>query len=143
MAIAVLAMIGLFVSGYLALFSFGFLGALQCGIGGCMVVQTSAYAWFPPRTVSNFGIPVPLMGIVAYTILLVLAIVGLQPGYVRSRAVAVGLLAMAGIGVLFSAWLTYLEAAVIRAWCQWCVVSAILVTIIFLFSVAGLREARR
>jgi len=44
--------------------------------------------------------------------------------------------------VLFSAWLTYLELGVIHAICIWCVTSAVIVTLIFLVSVADLREAR-
>jgi uncharacterized membrane protein len=31
---------------------------------------------------------------------------------------------------------------VIHAWCQWCVVSAILIVLIFLLSIPGLRRAR-
>jgi uncharacterized membrane protein len=41
---------------------------------------------------------------------------------------------MSGFGVLFSAWLTYLELFVIRAICQWCVVSAVIVVAIFVVS---------
>jgi uncharacterized membrane protein len=143
MAIAVLALIGLFISGYLTLFNYGFLGVVQCGVGGCMVVQSSAYAWFPPRTVSDFGVPLAAMGIVAYTTLLALAIIGVQPRYVAARWVATAIFGIAAVGLAFSAWLTYLEAAVINAWCQWCVVSAILVTLIFLLSIPGFRAVRR
>jgi uncharacterized membrane protein len=107
------------------------------------VVQSSAYAWFPPRTVSDFGIPVAAMGIVAYTTLLALAIIGVQPRHLEARWVANSIFIVAAVGVVFSAWLTYLEAAVINAWCQWCVVSAILITIIFLLSIPGFRAVRR
>jgi uncharacterized membrane protein len=143
MAIAVLALIGLFISGYLSLYNYGFLGVVQCGVGGCMVVQSSAYAWFPPRTVSDFGVPVAALGIVAYTALLSLAIIGVQPRHVAARWVASSIFVVAAVGVIFSGWLTYLEAAVINAWCQWCVVSAILIAMIFLLSIPGFRAARR
>lgn len=143
MAIAVVALVGLFVSGYLSLYNYGLLGVIQCGVGGCMVVQSSAYAWFPPRTISDVGIPVATMGIVAYATLLAIAILGVQPRFITARWVAMALFGLSAVGVAFSAWLTYLEAAVINAWCQWCVVSAILVTIIFLLSIPGFRAARR
>ncbi|NIR45309.1 MAG: hypothetical protein GWM93_13890, partial [Gemmatimonadetes bacterium] len=39
--------------------------------------------------------------------------------------------------------LTYLEAAVIEAWCRWCLVSAGIITAIFVTSLLGLREWRR
>jgi uncharacterized membrane protein len=45
------------------------------------------------------------------------------------------LLAGSGVGVTFSAYLTYVEAFVINAWCQWCVISAVLITLIFLASI--------
>jgi uncharacterized membrane protein len=56
--------------------------------------------------------------------------------------VPLGIFGIAAVGVAFSGWLTYLEALVIHAWCQWCVVSAILITLIFLLSLPGLRAAR-
>ncbi len=142
MSIAVLALVGLFVSGYLSLYNYGLLGVIQCGIGGCLVVQSSAYAWFPPRTISDVGIPVAMLGIFAYATLFAIAIAGVQPRLVRARWVATSLFVLSAIGVAFSAWLTYLEAAVINAWCQWCVVSAIIITLIFLLSIPGFRAAR-
>jgi uncharacterized membrane protein len=72
----------------------------------------------------------------------VIAVLGIQPRWVRARWVALALFGLSGVGVVFSAWLTYLEAFVIHAWCQWCVISAILITLIFLLSLPGLRQAR-
>ena len=41
---------------------------------------------------------------------------------------------------MFSLWLTYLELFVIHAICQWCVISAILATILFVLSWLDFRE---
>jgi uncharacterized membrane protein len=48
----------------------------------------------------------------------------------------------AAVGVLFSAWLTYLELGVIHAICIWCVTSAIIVTLILLTTIADLNDVR-
>jgi uncharacterized membrane protein len=135
MAIAVLALLGLFVSLYLSMFKWGMMGAIQCSIGGCQTVQNSPWSMF-------LGQPVAVWGLGAYLTLLALAIVGLQPRFVNERWVALAIFGISAVGVLFSAWLTYLEAAVIHAWCQWCVISAILITLIFFLSVPGLKRAR-
>ncbi|MEW5926592.1 MAG: vitamin K epoxide reductase family protein [Gemmatimonadota bacterium] len=135
MAVAVLSLLGVFISGYLALYKLGYLGVIQCGTGGCETVQASKYAYF-------LGFPVAVWGIGAYAALFALAVLGVQPRWMHDRRVAVGLFALAGVGVLFSAYLTYLEAAVIHAWCRWCVASAVLITLIFLLTIPGLRRAR-
>lgn len=135
MAIAVLALIGLLVAAYLAMYKLGMLGDIQCQIGSCETVQTSQYAQF-------LGVPVAYYGVAAYIAILVVAMLGIQPRFERERWVALALFGMSAVGVLFSAYLTYLEAAVIHAWCQWCVVSAVLITLIFLLSLPGLRQAR-
>lgn len=135
MAVAVLSLLGIFISGYLALYKLGYLGVIQCGTGGCETVQASRYAYF-------LGFPVAVWGIGAYAALFAIAMLGVQPRWTNARWVAVGLFALAGVGVLFSAYLTYLEAAVIHAWCRWCVASAVLITLIFLLTIPGLRRAR-
>jgi uncharacterized membrane protein len=135
MGIAVLSLVGLFVALYLSMYKWGMMGAIQCSIGGCQTVQNSPWSMF-------LGQPVAVWGLGAYITLLALAIVGLQPRFVNARWIALAIFGISAVGVLFSAWLTYLEAAVIHAWCQWCVVSAILITLIFFLSVPGLRRAR-
>jgi uncharacterized membrane protein len=135
MAIAVLALIGLLIAGYLTLYKMGYLGAIQCSIGGCETVQSSRWAEF-------LGLPVAAWGIGAYAALLGIAVLGVQPALADRRWVALALFGLSAVGVAFSAWLTYLEAFVIHAWCQWCVISAVLITLIFLLSIPGLRRAR-
>ncbi len=124
MAIAVLSLVGLFVAFYLTAHAFGWTGPLRCGIGECETVQASKWAKLGP-------VPVALIGLIGYVALLTLAFLGLQPGRRRSRPIGAFLVLGAAIGFGFSAWLTYLEAFVIHAWCQWCVTSAILMTLIF------------
>ncbi len=133
MVIAVLSLVGVFVAIYLFAHSLGLTGPIVCGVGDCATVQASQYAWVGP-------IPVSGIGLAGYVALLVLAMVGLQPKGIRSPWVARLLALGAAFGVAFSGYLTYLEAAVINAWCQWCVISAILMTVIFL---ASLPEWRR
>jgi uncharacterized membrane protein len=135
MGIALLSLIGLLVSGYLAMFKLGYLGALQCSVGGCQTVQMSQYAMF-------LGAPVALWGVGAYLFLLALALLAVQPRWSEDRRLASLIVGFSAFGVLYSAYLTYLEAFVIHAWCQWCVVSAILITLIFLLSTSRLRHAR-
>ncbi|HEX2093842.1 MAG TPA: vitamin K epoxide reductase family protein [Longimicrobiaceae bacterium] len=135
MAVAVLSLVGIFIAGYLALYKLGYLGVIQCGTGGCETVQASKYALF-------LGIPVAVWGIGEYVALFVLAVLGVQPRWAGARWVALALFAVSAVGVIFTAYLTYLEAAVIHAWCRWCVASAVVITLIFLFTIPGLRRAR-
>jgi uncharacterized membrane protein len=135
MAIALLALIGLLVSTYLSLYKLGVIGGLTCTVGSCEQVQASPWA-------VQLGIPVSLWGVGAYVAILAIAIVGLQPGHVHSRWVALTLFGLSAVGVAFSGYLTYIEAYVIEMWCQWCVTSAVIITLIFLLSIPGLRQAR-
>ena len=45
-----------------------------------------------------------------------------------------------GVVSLVVAYLTYLEAFVIRAWCYWCVTSAVIITAIWILSIFDLRK---
>jgi uncharacterized membrane protein len=135
MGIALLALIGVLISIYMSAYTFGLLGTIACGTGGCETVQNSPWAKFA-------GVPVPLIGLAGYAALLAAALAGLQPRFMDDRRVAAVLVAGGTIGVLFSAYLTWLEYAVIHAWCRWCVVSAILATLIFLFTLPELPRLR-
>ncbi len=135
MIVAVTSLIGIFVALYLLSHSLGITGSLLCGVGDCATVQASEYAKIA-------GIPVSAIGVVGYVALLVLALLGLQPAFVGSRAVSGLLVAGATFGFLASGYFTYLEAFVIHAWCQWCVISAILMTVIFVAVIPEFRRLR-
>jgi len=133
MIIGMLALIGVFVSTYLTLYKFGYIGSLQCAVGSCETVNTSRWATF-------FGLPVAAWGLGFYVSALALVVVGIQERYADSRALSLALVALTGWGVLFSGWLTYLELFVIDAICIWCVTSAVIVLVMFAVSVAEYRE---
>ena len=135
MAIALLALIGVLVASYLSLYKLGVIGGITCTVGSCEQVQASPWA-------TLMGVPVAVLGVGAYVAILAIALLGLQPAYVHSRRVALALFGLSAVGVAFSAYLTYVEAYVIEMWCQWCVTSAVIITVIFLLSIPGLRRAR-
>ena len=134
MTIAALALVGVFVALYLTLYKLGVIGELSCNVGSCEVVNTSRWA-------SLLGYPVAAWGLGFYVATFVVAVAGTTARWSESRSPSIILTAMSTWGVVFSGWLTYLELFVIDAICQWCVVSAIIVVIIFLVSVADLRDA--
>ena len=82
------------------------------------------------------GAPVAAWGLGFYVATLVVAIVGTSPRFANRRELSYLLLAMSAVGVAFSAWLTYLELYVIEAICKYCVTSALIVTAIFVVSIA-------
>lgn len=135
MVVALLSLVGLFLSLYLWAHNAGLTGPIQCGVGDCGTVQASEYARIGP-------VPVSAVGVFGYAALTILALVGLQPGHRRSPLIGALLLAGSTFGVLFSGWLTYLEAFVIEAWCQYCVGSAILILVIFLASLVEVGRMR-
>ncbi len=133
MVVALLALVGLFVALYLTMYKTGMIGTITCSIGSCETVNTSRWSLL-------LGLPVAAWGLGFYVAALAVAIASLQDRWVDERSPSVVLVALSGWGVLFSAWLTYLELFVIHAICMWCVISAIIVTLIFITSVLDLRE---
>jgi uncharacterized membrane protein len=135
MIVAALALAGIFISIYLTLFKLGVIGELSCSIGSCETVNTSRWSMF-------LGLPVAAWGLFFYVDIFVIAVLGTMPRFEYEPVISVVLVAQAAIGVLFSAWLTYLELAVIHAICIWCVTSAVIVLMILLVSVADLSETK-
>lgn len=133
MIVAALALAGIFIGIYLTLYKLGVIGELSCTLGSCETVNTSKWAVF-------LGLPVAAWGVFFYLDVFLFALVGTMPRFERTPLISWLLVVWSTIGVLFSAWLTYLELAVIQAICIWCVTSAVLVTIIFVVSVVDLRE---
>lgn len=134
-AMIVLAIGGLGVSAFL-MWGYTVPGAaLSCGgSSGCDTVKNSVYA-------NLAGVPVPVLGMVSYLALLVLLV--LQGNVALSRRgwspyAALTIFGISLIGVLYSAYLTYIELYVIYAICRWCITSAIIMVAIFVLSVFNL-----
>jgi len=120
-----IAAIGVCVAGYLTYVHYAGLQPFCAGGGhGCERVQSSSYAKLG-------GIPVAVLGLAGYV---AIAAALLASGE-RARLAAAAL-AISGFG--FSAYLTYLELFVIDAICQWCVASAVLLTVLMVLTVARL-----
>lgn len=106
---AVVAIAGIAVAGYLTYVHYR-PGALICtGGGGCEAVQDSSYA-------EILGVPVALLGLLAY--LAVLVLVAWDTELARTLAAAI---ALSAVG--FAAYLVAVQAFAIDAWCVWCLVN--------------------
>jgi uncharacterized membrane protein len=132
-AIALLALVGFFVALYLWLHALGIGGALKCGTGGCETVQTSRWAVL-------LGVPVAFYGVVGYFAMLVVAILALRPAALAQRQWSLVLVGLATVGVVFTAYLTYVELFVLHAICRWCVGSAVIITLTWIIALAALRR---
>lgn len=124
LCVAALATAGLVVSGYLTWARYADV-TIACSTGGCETVQGSSYA-----TVA--GIPVPVLGIVGYATLFATALFVLDLARALGAAVALGAFA-------FSAYLLFVQLALIDAVCDWCVVNDAIVTAVVPFAVLRLR----
>jgi uncharacterized membrane protein len=114
---ACLAVAGIGVATYITIADAGG-GAPACLAGGhgCATVANSRYSHIA-------GINVAVFGIAGYVVLLACALA-------RGDAARFGGFAAALVGFGFSAYLTYLELFEIDAICQWCVASAVLMTLL-------------
>jgi uncharacterized membrane protein len=115
---------------YLLIYKLSHNDRMCLGNGDCSTVNYSPYS-------EIYGIPVALLGLLAY--LGILAVIVLEHRW--KVAAQNGPLAVFGIslaGVLFSAYLTYIEFFVIHAVCPFCIISAVAITFIFILAIIRL-----
>jgi uncharacterized membrane protein len=112
------AAFGIGVATYIAIADSGG-GSPVCLAGGhgCQTVAESSYSHV-------LGVNIAVFGIVGYVLLLACALL-------RGDAARMGGFCVALAGFGYSVYLTYLELFVIDAVCQWCVASAVLMTVLF------------
>lgn len=129
--IQIFATIGLLDSAYLSYIKLANAN-IYCtpGLGHCDVVNSSQWSYL-------WGIPIAVFGVVGYTAILILITFGN-----RSKTLAPHVdLMLFGIsltGFLFSLYLTYIEIFILKTICQWCVLSALMMTAIFILSIIRL-----
>jgi uncharacterized membrane protein len=106
-----LSLTGLAIAAYLTTVYLKHVPPLCATSGGCVIVQHSQYAHLA-------GIPLPVFGLVGYTLLFVTACL---PG---QRARTAGMV-FTVLAITASVVLTHIELNLIHAVCIWCVASAI------------------
>jgi protein-disulfide isomerase/rhodanese-related sulfurtransferase len=122
-----LSLLGLFDALYLLWVYTSPSRPIVCLGSGCEAVRASSYAHL-------FGLPLPVFGVANYAVLALLILAEDLFSAPLGRMLQYAVLALSGFGFLFSLYLTSLEAFVIHSWCAWCVVSALVVTGIFVLS---------
>ncbi|MCP4419015.1 MAG: vitamin K epoxide reductase family protein [Chloroflexi bacterium] len=113
---------------------------------GVLVVGCSIGSWFDCGQVSGPGapyasigsVPVALIGLVGYALIFLLTW-GRDWDFELMDYLPEAMVGVTGFAFLFSLVLTGLELFAIGAFCQYCVISAVLVTILFGLSLSYLR----
>jgi len=126
-AILILGIIGIVDAGYLSLAKMANTTVVCApGLGDCGSVNNSVYS-------ELYGIPVAYLGLLSYLAITVLVLIMLRR---QSEFAWINylLLGITLVGFLFSGYLTYIELAVLHAVCFYCVVSAVLMLVLFVLS---------
>jgi uncharacterized membrane protein len=130
LAIPILTLLGLGVASYMTYIEVTTADAICGPIGDCNTVQDSPYA-------TLFGVlPVGILGAVGYIAILLAWVIKRYSNGRLSEIAPLALFGMSFFGTLYSIYLTYLELFVIKAVCMWCLSSAIIITLLMLFSLS-------
>jgi uncharacterized membrane protein len=106
--------------------------SVRCTISGCSEVLSSPYA-------SIKGVPLALVGAIAYFTVFTLATLAAFQYKFADRLLSAVVLLM----FLTTLWLLYLQAFVIRHFCQYCLLSALVTTTLTVLVFLAGRQGRR
>ncbi|SRR6266498_2919515 len=122
-----LTMIGLLVSIYMTIYKITLNDSMCIGSGGCKAVNESPYA-------EVNGIPVALIGVGGY--LAILAVLLLEPriNFLQQNGTMI-FFGLSLVGFLFTLYLIFVEVALLKKYCPFCITSQTAMTIIFILSV--------
>jgi uncharacterized membrane protein len=126
----IVTIIGLLVSIYMTIYKITSNDSMCIGSGDCKTVNASRYA-------EVYGIPVAVLGVVGYSAILAVLLLEQKPGFFQQN----GSLLFFGLsltGFLFSLYLIFVEVALIKAYCPFCITSQTAMTLIFIISVIRL-----
>jgi uncharacterized membrane protein len=126
----ILAVAGLLVSIYMTIYKFTDNEKMCIGSGGCSVVNSSRYS-------EVNGIPVAVLGVAGYSAILAVLLLERRNKFLEQNGTMV-FFGLSITGFLFTVWLIYVEIALIKALCPFCLTSQALMTVIFILSVIRL-----
>lgn len=101
------------------------------GLGNCDTVQNSQWS-------EILGIPIALLGGISYLILIICYLYD-QKSTFFSKYNSYIIFGISFFGFIYSLYLTYIELFILHTICQWCVLSAICMTIIFVTTIIRLK----
>lgn len=127
-----IAVIGTAISGYIVLAELTNTATVcpQNSTFNCDLVQHSIYSKVGP-------IPVAYLGLAGYVLILLALLLEARIPFLQDRGRLV-VFALTLFGVMFSGYLTAIEAFVLKAWCIWCLGSAIVMLVLFVVSLVRL-----
>ena len=125
-----LVVIGLLVSIYMTIYKLTSNDSMCLGSGDCSTVNASIYS-----EVNN--IPVAAIGILGYLAILGVLFFENRNSFFRQNGTLM-IFGMALTGFIFTVWLIYVEVALLKAICPFCVTSQVAMTLIFIMAVIRL-----
>ncbi len=123
----VFTIIGLLVSIYMTIFKLTNNENMCIGSHGCSIVNASRYS-------ELYGIPVAVIGTAGYTAILSVLLLERKFAFLQANGSLV-FFGLSVLGFLFTLYLIFLEVALIKAYCPFCITSQTTMTIIFILSV--------
>jgi uncharacterized membrane protein len=126
----VLVVIGFLVSIYMTIYKVTSNDAMCLGSGACSTVNASRYS-------EVYGIPVASVGIAGYFAILLVHWYELRDKFFNKNGPML-VFGMALTGFIFTVYLIYVEFAILNAFCPFCLVSQIAMSLIFVISIVRL-----
>ena len=126
-----LTVIGLLVSIYMTIYKITSNDSMCIGSGDCKTVNQSRYS---EVSVGGLRIPVAVLGVIGYTAILAVLLSEQRADFLQQNGSLV-FFGLSLMGFLFTLYLVYVEIALIKAFCPFCITSQVAMTLIFILSV--------
>ena len=126
----VLVVLGLLVSIYMTIYKATSNDRMCLGSGDCHTVNTSIYS-------EVNGIPVAVFGIIGYLAILIVLYFEKRNRFFKLNSTLM-IFGLSLTGFIFTVWLIYVEIALLKALCPFCVTSQVAMTLIFIIAVTRL-----
>jgi uncharacterized membrane protein len=126
-----LTIIGLLVAAYMTVYAITSNDNMCIGSQDCSVVNASKYSKI---NIAGITIPVAVLGVAGYAAILAVLLLEPRIDFLEQNGTLV-FFGLALMGFLFTLYLIYVEIALIRAYCPFCIASQAAMTLIFILSV--------
>ncbi len=126
----VFVIVGLLVSIYMTIYKITSNDVMCLGSGDCHTVNASRYS-------EVNDVPVAVIGVLGYAAILTTLLFERRNAFFKMNGTLLAF-GMSLTGFLFTVWLIYVEIALIKAFCPFCITSQVAMTLIFILSVIRL-----